>query len=502
MHLPGTIGELKRAGYTVVSVKEEMRRNLVRMMREGARLFPGIIGYDETVIPGLVNAILSKHDLILLGLRGQAKSRILRGLSAFLDEYVPVIPGSPINDHPLAPVSAMARALVAERGDELEIAWLDRDERFHEKLATPDVTIADLIGDIDPIKAAAKKLEYSDEGVIHYGIVPRTNRGIFAINELPDLAPRIQVGLLNIMEERELQIRGFPVRLPLDIVMVYSANPEDYTNRGSIITPLKDRIDSQIMTHYPQDVQTAMRITEQEAWSQRDSGAALLVPRYFKELVEQVAFAARSSEFVDQKSGVSARVSISLMENVLSNMERRALLHGEQTVYPRIGDLHAALTAITGKVELVYEGEQEGSTIVAKKLIGEAVKTLFRTYFPPPDDEKKKRRKGEEEEEPQEPRRPASPYGRILEWFSDGKRVQMSDSLSQAEYLRALEQVDELERMARKYMPSKEDGDVAFGMELVLEGLHQHSMLSRQEGEGGTLYQDMLTAMFARMADE
>jgi magnesium chelatase subunit I len=510
MNLPSTLGELKKSGYRAVTVKEEMRRNLVRMLRSGDKLFPGVVGYDDTVIPGLINAILSRHDIILLGLRGQAKSRILRALPAFLDEYVPVVPGSPINDHPLQPITERARRLVAEQGDALKIEWLHRDERYHEKLATPDVTIADLIGDIDPIKAAAKKLDYSDEEVIHYGIIPRTNRGIFAINELPDLAPRIQVGLLNIMEEKELQIRGFPVRLPMDIVMVYSANPEDYTNRGSIITPLKDRIDSQIMTHYPQDVATAIRITEQEAWIARDSGPELAMPEYYKELVELVSFSARESEFVDQKSGVSARVSISLMENVLSNMERRALAHKERRVYPRICDLNAALTAITGKVELVYEGEQEGPTIVAKKLIGEAVKKLFLKYFPSPEDPKKAKkrsRKDEDEEEEaddaeRKEKAPNTVYAPVLAWFGEGKKLEMTDTLSQADYLRSLEQVKDLERIARKYMPAKDDGDVAAGMELVLEGLHQHSMLSKIEGDKRTMYQDMLSAMFARMADE
>jgi magnesium chelatase subunit I len=506
--LPRTLGELRKSGLGAMSVKEEMRRNLVRMLRSGEKLFPGIVGYDDTVIPGLVNAILSRHDIILLGLRGQAKSRILRSLASFLDEYIPVLPGSPLNENPLAPVTEKTRRLVSEHGDSLEIGWLHRDDRYHEKLATPDVTIADLIGDIDPIKAAAKRLDYSDEEVIHYGIIPRTNRGIFAINELPDLAPRIQVGLLSIMEEKELQIRGFPVRLPMDIVMVYSANPEDYTNRGSIITPLKDRISSQIMTHYPQDMETAVRITEQEAWSKRDSGLELAMPGYFKELVELVAFAARESELVDQKSGVSARVSISLMENVLSNMERRALAHREQRAFPRISDLHLALTAITGKVELVYEGEQEGPTIIAKKLIGEAAKKLFRKHFPPPEEPKKARRRPrkEEEEEEETPeaqeRVPSSIYAPVLAWFSEGKKVEMTDALSQEEYLRSLRQVTELERIARRYMPAKEEGDVAMGMELVLEGLHQHSMLSKNESDRRATYQDMLSAMFARMADE
>jgi magnesium chelatase subunit I len=500
--LARTLGELKASGYVPRSIKEEMRQNLVRMLRCKEELFPGIIGYDSTVIPGLVNAILSKHDFILLGLRGQAKTRILRGLVRFLDEQVPVLEGTDTNDDPFNPISRKGREAVATKGDAAPIEWMTREARYREKLATPDVTIADLIGDIDPIKAATRKLAYADEEVIHFGIIPRTNRGIFAINELPDLPPRIQVGLLNIMEEKDIQIRGFPIRMPLDILMVYSANPEDYTNRGNIITPLKDRIDSQIITHYPQDRQAAMRITAQEAWTTRDDGIELSVPDWFRELVEEVAFAARASEFVNQASGVSARMSISLLENVLSNMERRAIVQGEKKVYPRIADLHSAVTAITGKVELVYEGEQQGAIIVARKIIGEAVKETFRRWFPDPAPRKKKRKGEEEGEEETAPssRAEASPYQPVLAWFSKGNTVETSDELPYDDYVKRLSQVNGLREIAAKYLETKDGNGVALGMEYVLEALHQHSMVSKREEGVKTAYRDMLKAMFDHMA--
>jgi magnesium chelatase subunit I len=496
LQLPRTLGELKKSGYKPRTVKEEMRANVVRMLRAKEELFPGIIGYESTVIPGLVNAILSHHDFILLGLRGQAKTRILRSMIRLLDEQVPVIAGTEINDDPFNPVSRKGREALAAKGDETPIEWIGREDRYREKLATPDVTIADLIGDIDPIKAATRKLTYADEEVIHFGIIPRTNRGIFAINELPDLPPRIQVGLLNIMEEKDIQIRGFPIRMKLDIVMVYSANPEDYTNRGNIITPLKDRIDSQIITHYPQDRQAAMRITAQEAWTARDGGIELAMPDWFRELVEEVAFAARASEFVNQASGVSARMSISLLENVLSNMERRAILHGEKRVYPRIGDLHAAVTAITGKVELVYEGEQQGAAIVARKIIGEAVKETFRRRFPDPTP-KKKKKDGTEE---QPARSESSPFHAILSWFSKGNTVETSDEMPFDEYMKRLDKVQGLRELAAHHLDLKEGDGVGLGMEFVLEGLHQHSMVSKREEGVKVAYRDMLKAMFDHMA--
>jgi len=496
VQLSRTLGELKKSGYTPRSIKEEMRSNVVRILRAKEELFPGIIGYETTVIPGLVNAILSRHDFILLGLRGQAKTRILRGLIRFLDDQIPIIAGTEINDDPFAPVSRKGREAVAAMGDETPLEWLPREDRYRQKLATPDVTIADLIGDIDPIKAATRKLTYADEQVIHFGIIPRTNRGIFAINELPDLPPRIQVGLLNIMEEKDIQIRGFPIRMQLDVLMVYSANPEDYTNRGNIITPLKDRIDSQIITHYPQDRQAAMRITQQEAWTARDCGIELVMPDWFRELVEEVAFAARGSEFVNQASGVSARMSISLLENVMSNMERRAILHNERRVYPRIGDLHAAVTAITGKVELVYEGEQQGAAIVARKIIGEAVKETFRRRFPDPTPKKKKKDGGEGEA----PRAESSPFHPVLTWFSKGNTVETSDEMPFDEYMKRLEKVQGLKEIAAKHLELKEGDGLGLGMEFVLEGLHQHSMVSKREEGIRTAYRDMLKAMFDHMA--
>ena len=503
MSFAKTLGELKSSGYAGRTIKEEMRENLVRMLRCREELFPGIVGYDTTVIPGLVNAILSKHDFILLGLRGQAKTRILRGLIRFLDEKVPVLAGTDTNDDPFNPISRKGREMVATQGDAAPIEWMPREARYREKLATPDVTIADLIGDIDPIKAATRKLAYADEEVIHFGIIPRTNRGIFAINELPDLPPRIQVGLLNIMEEKDIQIRGFPIRMQLDILMVYSANPEDYTNRGNIITPLKDRIDSQIITHYPQDREAAMQITAQEAWTKRDDGIELVMPDWFRELVEEVAFAARASEYVNQASGVSARMSISLMENVLSNMERRAIMQGEKRVYPRIGDLHAAVTAITGKVELVYEGEQQGAIIVARKIIGEAVKETFRRWFPDPTPKKKKKRSQDEEageEQQSSGRQEPSPYQTVLAWFSKGNTVETSDELPHGEYVVRLAKVNGLKEIAAKHLDLKDGDGIALGMEFVLEALHQYSMVSKREEGVKTAYRDMLKAMFDHMA--
>src|SRR6266576_1330400 len=378
-----TLGELRASGYPIRSVKDEMRENLLATIARRETTFPGIHGYERTVIPAIHNAILSKHDIILLGLRGQAKTRILRSLTTLLDERIPVVEGCEINDSPLQPMCKRCRRLATEKGDDLPVAWMHRDERYREKLATPDVTVADLVGDIDPIKAANQRLTYADEEVIHYGIIPRTNRGIFAINELPDLAPRIQVALLNILEERDLQIRGFPVRIPMDDVLVFSANPEDYTSRGNIITPLKDRIDSQILTHYPQSVQTAMHITQQEAWLDRSGKATIDIPQYVRELVEQVAFVARDSELVDQSSGVSARLTIAALELLQSNLERRAALTGDAHMFPRLSDLAMLLPAITGKVEMVYEGEQQGAEVVARKLIGLAVGKLFESKFPP-----------------------------------------------------------------------------------------------------------------------
>ncbi|MFB6098541.1 MAG: magnesium chelatase, partial [Salinibacter sp.] len=424
-----TLGELKDAGYRVRSVKDEMRANLMEKLRAGEDIFPGIIGYDQTVIPRLQNAILAKHDIILLGLRGQAKSRIIRMLPRLLDDYIPVIEDSPLNEDPFNPVTKQGRELVEEKGDDTPIEWLPRDERYGEKLATPDTTIADLIGDIDPIKAANERLTYADEEVIHFGIIPRTNRGIFAINELPDLQPRIQVGLFNIMEEQDIQIRGFNVRFPLDVMMVFSANPEDYTSRGNLVTPLKDRIDSQIITHYPKTLATGMAITEQEAWLDRTDGEAAVdvhIPHFFREIVEQIAFEARESEYIDQSSGVSVRVTRAALEALISAAERRALLNGEDETTVRISDLVHVAPAITGKVELVYEGEQEGAETVALTLMGRAVRALFDQYFPDPSDK--------EEGRPE--------YKAVLDWFAQGRSLDLDQDMSDAAYADALDRID------------------------------------------------------------
>jgi len=490
--LAKTLGELKKSGYTPHTVKEEMRKNLIKMLKEDQPLFPGIIGYDKTVIPGLRNAILSRHDFILLGLRGQAKSRILRNLIHLLDKWIPAVEGCEINDNPFAPTCSKCKTLYAKLGDELPLRWIHKEERYQEKLATPDVTIADLIGDIDPIKAATQRLSYSDEGVIHYGIIPRTNRGIFAINELPDLPPRIQVGLLNIMEEKDIQIRSFPVRIPLDILMVYTANPEDYTNRGNIITPLKDRIDSQIMTHYPQTLDDAMAITAQESWLQRDKNTVFHIPPFYKEIIEETAFMARKSEFVDQKSGVSARMTINLMENIYSNMEYRGILHEERDLYPRICDLQTALTAMTGKMELVYEGEQEGAILVARKIIGLAVKTVFQKYFPSPVS-KPRSLKGPAPEE--------SPYQPLLDWFAEGNKADISDTLPFDEYYASLVQVRGLKEIALGHLTAETPGEAALAMEFALEGLHQYSLVSKRDIESKASYRDMLKDMLDHAAD-
>jgi magnesium chelatase subunit I len=510
-----TLGELRASGYRVRSVKDEMRENLLQKISKRETTFPGIHGYERTVIPAIHNAVLSKHDIILLGLRGQAKTRILRSLTALLDDRIPVVEGCEINDSPLAPSCKRCRRLAAEKGDDLPVAWIERDMRYREKLATPDVTVADLIGDIDPIKAANQRLTYADEEVIHYGIIPRTNRGIFAINELPDLAPRIQVALLNILEERDLQIRGFPVRIPMDVVLVFSANPEDYTSRGNIITPLKDRIDSQILTHYPQSVQTAMQITSQEAWLDRAQKAQIEIPDYIRELIEQIAFVARGSELVDQSSGVSARLTIAAMELLQSNMERRAAATGDTHVFPRLSDLAMLLPAITGKVEMVYEGEQQGAEVVARKLIGQALSKLYESKFPPVeraggtgrnerrnidesdlDDVFSGRRSKKAAPPPREEQRTNAKteanYDSILAWFVDGNKITLSDEQPFAAYYRELGRVPKLAETAKKYMSPRHDEEHAFWMEMILEGLHQALRLAREDLDSTITFAELM----------
>ena len=479
-----TLGELKDSGYTIQSVKSEMRSNLMKKLRAGEDIFPGIIGYDRTVIPQIQNAILGKHDIILLGLRGQAKSRIIRMLPRLLDEYIPVLDGTPLNENPFAPVTKQGREIVAEHGDDAPVSWLHRSERYGEKLATPDTTIADLIGDIDPIKAANQRLTYADEEVIHFGIIPRTNRGLFAINELPDLQPRIQVGLLNIMEEQDIQIRGFNVRFPMDIMMVFSANPEDYTSRGNLITPLKDRIDSQIITHYPRTINVGIEITEKEAWQDRGNGentadVDVTVPHYFREIIEQVAFEARDSEYIDQKSGVSVRVTRAALEDLISAAERRALINDETETTVRIGDLMLIEPAITGKVELVYEGEQEGAQNVALTLIGRAVRTIYTRYFPDPSDKENGRPK----------------YKEVLGWFSKSNSLDLDQDLPFTTYAQHLDNVDGLKSLVDEHTSPGSPSETASMMEFVLEALHQNSLIGKEFDDGSQSYNDIMGSM-------
>lgn len=486
--LPTTVGELRASGYRPRSVRDELRGNMIRALKEKRPLFEGIVGYEKTVTPQIVNAVLSKHDVIFLGLRGQAKTRMARQLIEFLDPVIPVLSGFPLNEDPLAPISNGAKAHLAATGDDAQIDWLPREERYREKLATPDVTIADLIGDIDPIKAANKRLDYANEEVIHYGIIPRTNRGIFCINELPDLAGRIQVGLLNIMQEKDIQIRGFPVRLSMDIMMVYTANPEDYTNRGSIITPLKDRIASQIITHYPTQLQDAMKITAQESWVQRGGEVSVHMPVWLQEAVEEIAFQARKSEFLDQSSGVSARLPITLLENIVSNAEKRGLLNGEKAVCVRPVDFQAAVSAVTGKVELVYEGEQEGAQNVARHLVGRGLKAVFDRLCPDA-------MAGGKKDEPE-----FGPYKATIGAFAKGLKLQVSDTEKSSDQLAALKQIEGLEELARRFVPLKEPTlELGSAMEFILEGLHQSRLLAKDALEGAIAYRDMLGSMFEGM---
>jgi len=458
-----TLGELKASGYKRTSVKDELRANLIKKLRAGEILFPGIVGYSETVIPQLVNALLARHNIILLGLRGQAKSRIIRQLSELLDESIPVIAGSEVNDDPFHPISAYGRGQLELHGDKLPIAWVNRDQRFVEKLATPDVTIADIIGDVDPIKAAKGGHLLSDELTIHYGLLPRANRGIFAINELPDLAGKIQVGLFNIMQEGDVQIKGYPVRLQLDVMLIFSANPEDYTARGKIITPLKDRIGAEITTHYPSELPTAIQITRQEAWVERDGlNEHLHIPEFLREVVEQIAFEARDDQRVDKHSGVSQRLPITVIESVISNAERRALLTGEDDIVPRVSDVYAAIPSMTGKMELEYEGEQIGANRIAKDLIKRAAGEIFEGYFVGID------------------------FARTVQWFDEGNNLRLADTASAEECRRLLDAVPELvETSVIPFDFKKSDqAQLVAACEFVLEGLFAQNKISRNE-EGG-----------------
>ncbi|HEY6308523.1 MAG TPA: magnesium chelatase [Candidatus Angelobacter sp.] len=463
MNLPRTLGELRKSSFTeqrlrTRKVKDELRDNLIAKLRSGDTIFTGIIGYDDTVVPQLVNAILSRHNFILLGLRGQAKSRILRALTALLDPQMPYVSGCEIHDNPYAPICRRCRSLIAEQGDNTAIAYLTPDDRYVEKLATPDVTIADLIGDVDPIKAARGGHDLSSELTVHYGLLPRANRGVFAINELPDLAGKIQVGLFNIMQEGDVQIKGYPLRLPLDVALVFSANPEDYTARGKIVTPLKDRIGSEVRTHYPNTVEEGISITQQEAWAHRD-GLELNVPPYVREVVERIAFLAREDKKIDKRSGVSQRLPISVLENVISNAERRALRNGERAIVPRIGDIYAALPSITGKLELEYEGEMRGADTVARELIRTAVAKTYDNYFKDLN------------------------MQQVVQWFELGGEIKLADTAGSQEIL---EGVRNIQGLTEKLSPlgirqNERPETLVSAAEFVLEGLHAHRRIGRTE---------------------
>lgn len=477
-----TLGELKSAGYTSRSIKDELRANLVDKMNRKENVFEGIWGYEETVIPDLERAILAGHDINLLGLRGQAKTRLARLMVNLLDPVVPVIEGSELNDDPLKPISRFGRDVISDKGDNTPVAWLERDERYTEKLATPDVSIADLIGDVDPIKAAALKLPYSDERVIHFGLIPRSHRCIFVINELPDLQARIQVALFNILQEGDIQIRGFKIRLLLDLQFVFTANPEDYTNRGSIVTPLKDRIDSQIITHYPRSIETGKKITTQEARVRDEQKKSITVAEIARDLVEQIAFEARKSEYVDAKSGVSARLTISALETLMAGAERRTIRNKEKNTSVRLSDFVGVIPAITGKVELVYEGEQEGPGIVAQNLIGKAIRTQFVAYFPDPDKFRKQKEK--------------SPYRKIAEWFSEGHTVDLLNDMSNVEFEKALRSVPGLQDLVNEFHRAQDAVTKLFLMEFALHGLAEFSLISKHNLTAGLQFKDLLSSMF------
>ena len=463
MNLPITLGELRKSEFNeqrlrTRRVKDELRDNLIQKLKTGERIFQGLVGYDDTVVPQVINAILSRHNFILLGLRGQAKSRMLRALTGLLDPYLPYVKGCEIHDNPYEPLCRHCKNLVAERGDTTPIAYLAPQDRYVEKLATPDVTVADLIGDIDPIKAARSGLDLASELTVHYGLLPRANRGIFAINELPDLAGKIQVALFNIMQEGDVQIKGYPVRLNLDVALVFSANPEDYTARGKIVTPLKDRIGSEIRTHYAGTLEEGVTITQQEAWAERN-GHPLHMPRYIREIVEQIAFAAREDKRIDKRSGVSQRLPISTMENVISNAERRALRNGESTVVPRVGDIYGAMPAITGKLELEYEGELRGADTVVRDLIRLAVARTFDAYFKD------------------------SNMQQITQWFDLGGQLRFSDTAPSAELLDGLKHIQGLnEKLSAVGVKQKDKAElVVSAAEFLLEGLYAHKRIGRSE---------------------
>lgn len=474
-----TLGALNSSGYRGRTIKDEMRENLVAKLKDGARVFPGIVGFDKTVLPDIERAILSKHHVLLLGLRGQAKTRIARLMVNLLDEFIPIIKGNELNDDPQQPITRFGKEKVAEEGDETEIEWIHRNDRYVEKLATPDVSIADLIGDVDPIKAATLKLPYSDERVIHYGLIPRAHRSIFVINELPDLQARIQVSLFNILQEGDIQIRGFKLRLPLDIQFVFTANPEDYTNRGSIITPLKDRIESQVLTHYPESLEEAKMITTQEARI-GDSGRSVIVPDVLHSVLERISFVARESELIDEKSGVSARLSISALENLVSAAERRMLLNGEERTVARIGDLWGVIPSITGKVELVYEGEQEGPYAVALDLMGKAICDEMLQHLPNPDMDLKSNQ--------------VDLFEDVRDWFGNGRNLNLLLNAPEGDYQDSLARVAGLKSLARKITDQEEGINCA--QEIILHGLAVFNIITRDQIDDKMSFSDTLTDMF------
>ncbi|MGJ7030063.1 magnesium chelatase [Niabella hirudinis] len=494
-----TLGALKASGYQPKSIKEEIRQNLIQQLKAGKTSFPGIVGYEDSVIPETERALLSKHNILFLGLRGQAKTRMARQMIALLDEYIPVVEGSDLNDDPLNPVSKYAKDLIAEKGDATPITWLHRDQRYGEKLATPDVSVADLIGDIDPIKAANLKLSFDDERVLHYGIIPRSNRCIFVINELPDLQARIQVSLFNILEEGDIQIRGFKLRLPLDILFVFTANPEDYTNRGSIVTPLKDRIQSQILTHYPKTLEHALEITGQEAGIHKEQQETVAVSDLVKRLIEQVAFEARSSELVDKKSGVSARLTISAFENAVSTAERRALVNKEPTTQVWISDLSGIIPSITGKVELVYEGEQEGPFQVAMNLVDKAIRSQFIQYFPNPEQLNKKRNTGKPSAQS---KADENPYKPIVNWFDKGNTLNIDYNTTDSGKVQQLYQVDGLYALVKKQFSGANELQAALLMEFVLFGLSSYSLISKRLFETKVEFKDLFGSILGAASAE